>query len=424
MMIDTEFDQNHLWHPYTSAINPLPCYPVKRCEGVHIELEDGTRVIDGMASWWSVIHGYNHPNLNQAIQNQLHDMSHVMFGGLTHAPAINLGKLLMRMTQHDFDRIFYADSGSVSVEVALKMALQYQQAYNPKKTRFLSLRGGYHGDTFAAMSVCDPDNGMHSLFKKTLPEHLFLPRPESKPGSSIKAAEAQHMQAIFEQHGENLAAVIVEPLVQGAGGMHFYDASYLSHLKSLCEATDTLLIFDEIATGFGRTGENFAYQYAGVKPDILCLGKALTGGYMTLAATLCTQAVAEGVCHSKAGVFMHGPTFMANPLACSVAIASLTLLESYDLKTRINTINHALTEGLAPCSTLASVKEVRSFGAIAAIDMHEPIDVARMQKALISEGVWLRPFNRLLYMYPSYVMTQDQIKQITTAVVKILSAHQ
>jgi adenosylmethionine-8-amino-7-oxononanoate aminotransferase len=413
-MTDTAFDRDHLWHPYTSITSPLPTYEVSHCEGVNIHLKTGESLVDGMSSWWSVIHGYNHPKLNQALIDQSKKMSHVMFGGFTHEPAVTLGKILLDMTNQAFEQVFIADSGSVSVEVALKMALQYQQGIGKdQKTRLGALLGGYHGDTLGAMSVCDPENGMHTLFNDYLPKNHFLPRPTTKPNQPLSIEDKTNLDIYFNQYGKELAAVIVEPLVQGAGGMYFYDKAYLKQLKNLCEQHGVLLIFDEIATGFGRTGELFAFIEAGITPDILCVGKAITGGYMTLAATLCTDEVSKGICASKSGVFMHGPTFMGNPLACAVAIASCELLLESNWQSQVQQIEKQLKEELLPLTESNKVEDVRIKGAMGIIEMKQPIDVASAQKHFVSEGVWIRPFGKLLYITPPYIIDKKALSKLT-----------
>jgi len=415
MTIDLDFDRDHLWHPYTSTSAPLPCYPVESAHGVRLKFENGDTVIDAMASWWSAVHGYNVPELNDALINQTGKMAHVMFGGLTHEPAIELGKLLVAMTPEPLQKVFLADSGSIAVEVALKMAIQYWSGRDKTKTRMVTVNRGYHGDTFGAMSVCDPTNGMHSLFESVLPESLFLgdlPQGYSQP---LDPELMQHFEQQIKEHADTLAAFIIEPVVQGAGGMRIYNPQWLVQIRVWCERYNILLIFDEIATGFGRTGKLFALEHAQVVPDILCLGKALSGGYMTLAATLATDEVAAGVSASPAGVFMHGPTFMANPLACAVAGAALRLLEQKDWAVQVGAIETQLQQALLPLAALASVAEVRVLGAIGVMEMVEQVDVAQAQALFIDRGVWLRPFGKLIYIMPAYVMTPADLQTVVDA---------
>lgn len=414
--VDTEFDLNHLWHPYTSTTHPLPCYPVVAAEGCELILENGQRLIDGMASWWCAIHGYNVPELNRAIVEQTQRMAHVMFGGITHAPAVELGKRLIGATPEPLDKVFLADSGSVSVEVALKMAIQYWRGRGrPGKSRLAAFRNGYHGDTLGAMSVCDPVNGMHSLFADVLPKSLFLDTPPAGFDTPVDPDRVEALDRRLAEHADELAAIIVEPVVQGAGGMRIYNPAWLAELRRLCDKHQLLLIFDEIATGFGRTGKLFALEHADVVPDILCLGKAITGGTLTLAATLATDEVADGVCASEAGVFMHGPTFMGNPLACAVACASFDKLMDMDWQSAVTRLESQMKEELTPLADLDSVADVRVLGAIGVMELTEPVDVGRAQQALVDAGVWIRPFGKLVYIMPPYVMTADELSRLTGA---------
>ena len=415
-------DRASIWHPYASAHDGPEVFPVVSASGVRLRLADGRELIDGMASWWCAIHGYNHPAMNRAVQAQLETMSHVMFGGLTHPPAVKLAQLLTSLTPASLDRVFFSDSGSVAVEVALKMALQYWYSVgNPNKQKVIALRNGYHGDTFGAMAVCDPVTGMHHLFGDMLPRHLFAPAPTCAFDAPCPDSEMVAITDMLSQHHREVAAVIVEPVVQGAGGMRFYSPDYLVKLRALCDAFDVLLIFDEIATGFGRTGKLFALQHAAVEPDILCLGKALTGGYMTLAATLCNQRISRGISDGEAGAFMHGPTFMGNPLACATAIASIELLLSQPWQRQVGNLNKALTEGLAPAAELPAVAQVRTLGAIGVIELQEPVDMQTVQPMFVERGVWVRPFGKLVYAMPPYVMGSEDVATLTAAMVDVVA---
>lgn len=410
---DLAFDQYHLWHPYTSLTRPLPVYPVASACGVRIQLSTGEELIDGMASWWSTIHGYNHPVLNAAIINQTKAMAHVMFGGLTHQPAIDLGRQLVALTPEGLDAVFLCDSGSIAVEVSMKMALQYQQALgNHQKTKFLTLKKGYHGDSTGAMSVCDPVSGMHHLFQNFMPDHYFMEAPELGFDRALTVEEIKAIETFFERHAKEAAAFILEPIVQGAGGMRVYAPQYLKQIRQLCSQYGLLLIADEIATGFGRTGKMFAVEHAEIVPDIICVGKALTGGYMTLAASICTRHVANTICNGEAGVMMHGPTFMGNPLACAVASASLKLLETSNWQQKVLKIEEILWTNLKEALSFDLVESVRVLGAIGVVETKLPIDVAAAQAFFVKQGVWIRPFRNLIYIMPPYIINKEDLEQI------------
>ncbi|RZW25920.1 MAG: adenosylmethionine--8-amino-7-oxononanoate transaminase [Desulfobulbaceae bacterium] len=415
------FDRAHLWHPYTSMTEPLPIYGVESAEGVRIRLADGRELIDGMASWWSVIHGYSHPRLIEALQDQAESLSHVMFGGLGHRPAVELGRRLVELTPAGLDKVFISDSGSVAVEVAMKMALQYHHGRNSSKHQFVTVRSGYHGDTFHAMSVCDPVTGMHHLFSEVLPRYHFAPRPESTFGGSWRSGELTPLRNLLAEHHGSLCALILEPIVQGAGGMRFYHPRYLQEARALCDEFDLLLICDEIATGFGRSGKLFASEHGSVSPDILCLGKALTGGMLSLAATLTTEAVAEMISSVEPGVFMHGPTFMANPLACRVAVESIDLLLESGWQQKVDDIERQLRQGLEPCRSLEQVADVRCLGAIGVVELHTPVNMATIQERFVERGVWIRPFGKLVYVMPPYCIGAADLDQLCRTLVEVVA---
>ena len=401
-------------------VDPLPCYEVVGAEGATIQLRDGTTLVDGMSSWWCAIHGYNHPALIKAMHDQIDKMSHVMFGGLTHEPAVELAKTLIKLTPKSLDRVFFADSGSVAMEVALKMAIQYWFANDkPQKNRLLTIEGGYHGDTFGAMGVCDPITGMHERFASVLPKHFFAPRPQSRFGEPLCDEDKNGLQQIVENNHDEIAAIVLEPIVQGAGGMWFYSAELLSHARELCDEFEILLIFDEIATGFGRTGEMFAVDHVHIEPDVLCVGKALTGGTMTLAAVLANERIATGI-SADGGVLMHGPTFMANPLACAVAKASIDVLTGQDWRSCIANINAQLSEELRPIANMPGVRDVRTIGAIGVVQMAEPVNVAELQASFVKDGVWIRPFNDLIYVMPPYITEPHQLSMLTGAIQRVV----
>ena len=415
-------DQQFVWHPYSSLSAPIPAYEVVSAKGVHLKLADGRELIDGMASWWCAIHGYNHPVLNAAAKDQIDKVSHVMFGGITHAPAVNLCEKLVAITPDGLDKVFLSDSGSVAVEIAIKMAFQYWISQGqPQKNKLLTLRRGYHGDTFAAMSVCDPETGMHHIFDQVVAKHHFAPAPMIGVHEPWDEEDIAEFTTIIREHKQQLAAVILEPIVQGAGGMRFYSPHYLKRVRELCDENNVLLIADEIATGFGRSGKLFACEWAGISPDIMCLGKAITGGYMTLAATLCSAEVSRGICEGEAGCFMHGPTFMGNPLACAVANASIDLLLSSDWQTNIQRIEAQLLTAVLPFNALNDVATTRVLGAIGVIEMKTPVNVAEIQKRFVAEGIWVRPFGKNVYVMPPYIISDSELEQLMSGIYRVLA---
>lgn len=421
-----KLDQQHVWHPYSSFTSPLLPFPVESTDGVRIKLKDGSELIDGMASWWSAVHGYGHPKLKEAAHKQIDTMSHVMFGGLTHEPAVALCEKLVKLAPEGLNKVFISDSGSVAAEVAIKMAFQYWISQGQShKNKLLTVKNGYHGDTFATMAVCDPVNGMHHMFEQVLPKHIFAEAPQPTIAcdnlSEFKDEHIESLKTLIESEHQSIAALILEPIVQGAGGMRIYHPEYLKRARQLCNQYDVLLIADEIATGFGRTGKMFACEHASISPDILCVGKALTGGFMSLAATLCTDKVAKGICEGEAGVFMHGPTFMGNPLACSIANASLELLITGEWESQVKNIEQGLLKGFSPAKELDQVADVRVFGAIGVIELKEPVHMPTVQPMFVEEGVWVRPFGKLVYVMPPFVINDDDLRFLCKAIVKVVS---
>jgi adenosylmethionine-8-amino-7-oxononanoate aminotransferase len=419
-----DFDRQHIWHPYSAIEKNDPLWRVESAQGVRIRLSSGAELIDGMSSWWCAIHGYNHPVMNEAIHTQISKMSHVMFGGLTHEPAIQLAKILVDITPPSIQTVFLSDSGSVAVEISMKMAIQYWHSKaKPKKHRFLTIRNGYHGDTFGAMSVSDPVNGMHSLFAGTLSQQYFADAPTCKYDDPCDATDIEPLKKLLSNNHDTIAAIIMEPIVQGAGGMLFHSPEYLRQVRLLCDEYDTLLILDEIATGFGRTGTLFACEHADIAPDIMCVGKALTGGYLTLAATLTTNEVSQTICSGDPGVFMHGPTFMANPLACAAGVASLTLLLESDWKQRVKAIEAGLLTGLLPCRSLDCVEDVRVLGAIGVVELKEPVILSDIQPQFVERGIWVRPFGKLVYLMPPFIINDEDLNHLTQSIYEVLSQY-
>lgn len=420
-----KIDAEHIWHPYSSINNSVPVFAVKSAHGVYLELYGGQKLLDGMSSWWSTLHGYNHPYITDAVKHQMDDLTHVMFGGLTHEPAAYLTQQLVELTPNNLTKVFLSDSGSVAVEVAMKMAIQYWHAKGAaQKNKMLSLQNGYHGDTIGAMSVCDPTTGMHHLFQQTVTKQFFAKQPPCRFNEDCSDEQFENFRQILRANIDSIAAVIVEPIVQGAGGMYFYSPEFLTRVRTLCDELNVLLIADEIATGFGRTGKLFACEHANIAPDIMCLGKTLTGGTVTLAATLCTDEVSATIASASPGIFMHGPTFMGNPLACAAASASIDLLMQSNWQENVQRIQTALIEGLAPCKTLNGVKDVRILGSIGVVEMIEPVDMQKIQASFVQHGIWIRPFGRLVYTMPAYIMTNEEIKRLTHGIYTVLQLEQ
>ena len=417
-----EFEKNHVWHPYAPLEGALPPYPVKSAQGVHLTLEDGRKLIDGMSSWWSAIHGYNHPVLNQAARAQLDSMSHVMFGGLTHRPAAELAARLVSLTPEPLEKVFLCDSGSVSVEVAIKLAIQYWAAVGqPGKQRMLTIRRGYHGDTAGAMAVCDPETGMHHLFTQVLAQQFFAEAPSVVRDEDWQDSDIASFRSLIETHHDEIAAVILEPIVQGAGGMRFYAPEYLRQVRALCDKFKVLLIADEIATGFGRTGKMFACEHAGISPDIMCLGKAITGGYLSLAAVLTTAEISRTISTNPPGAFMHGPTFMANPLACAIANASIDLLLDSPWQERVAAIAETFASRLQPCQEWDEIVDVRWIGGIGVLEVEQPVNLASITRRFVNKGVWIRPFGRLVYVMPPYIINDHELERLLTGLVEAVA---
>lgn len=427
MQIETlldNFDREHLWHPYTNTINPTPAFKVVKAQGCTLTLANGATILDGTSSWWSAAHGYNNERINQALIKQLNNFAHVMFGGLTHDSAINLGKNLLSLLHSSLTKIFYSDSGSVAVEVAMKMALQYQYARGKQhKINFATIYRGYHGDTYNAMSVCDPISGMHTLFQGTIPVRYFIKAPSSNFNEKYNPDDLKELRALFEKHSNEIAALILEPIMQGAGGMYFYHPEFLNDARALCDEFDVLLIFDEIATGFYRTGELFAYHYTKVVPDIITLGKGLTAGYMSLACTICTDKIANTISQNPPHAFMHGPTFMANALACAVANESLNIFKQEPIKDKVKHIETILKEKLFVLKDRSYVKDVRVLGAVGVIELYENIDVGQIEPIFIEKGVWVRPFGNLIYTMPPFIMTTTELNFLTNAIIEVVDCY-